>query len=49
VAGARSAAQVVENAAAAGVVLSEGDLAEMETISRSVTARIDDNPVQWNF
>ncbi len=49
VAGARSAAQVRENARAAGVVLSTEDLAEMDAISRTVTEHLDDNPVQWNF
>jgi hypothetical protein len=29
--------------------ISASDLAEMETISRTVTDRLDDNPVQWKF
>jgi aryl-alcohol dehydrogenase-like predicted oxidoreductase len=49
IAGARSAAQSAENAAAAGLTLSEGELAAMDAISRSVTGQLDDNPVQWNF
>lgn len=49
VAGARNAAQVRENALAADVVLPGEDLAEMDAIGRSVTERLDDNPVQWDF
>jgi aryl-alcohol dehydrogenase-like predicted oxidoreductase len=49
VAGARSPAQVLENAGAMKVELGKPDLEEMDAISRTVTDRIDDNPVQWNF
>lgn len=49
IAGARSPAQAVENAGAMQVSLTAADLAEMEAISRSVTERLDDNPVQWTF
>jgi aryl-alcohol dehydrogenase-like predicted oxidoreductase len=49
IAGARNAAQAAENARAAQLVLPEADLVAMETISRSVTELLDDNPVQWNF
>jgi aryl-alcohol dehydrogenase-like predicted oxidoreductase len=49
IAGARSPAQAAENAGAMQVSLAAADLAELEAISRAVTARLDDNPVQWNF
>jgi aryl-alcohol dehydrogenase-like predicted oxidoreductase len=49
IAGALSAAQAAENAGAAGLTLSAADRAEMDAIGRTVTAALDDNPVQWNF
>jgi aryl-alcohol dehydrogenase-like predicted oxidoreductase len=49
IAGARSTAQATENAGAMKTVLSASDLAEMEAIGRTVTERLDDNPVQWAF
>jgi len=49
IAGARSAAQAAENAGAMKVTLPASDLAEMEAIGRTVTDRLDDNPVQWKF
>jgi len=49
IAGARNAGQAVQNAGAADVRLSREDLEEMETISRSVTDHLDDNPVLWAF
>jgi aryl-alcohol dehydrogenase-like predicted oxidoreductase len=49
IAGARSAAQAAENAGAAGLILSKAELTALDAISRSVTAHLDDNPVQWNF
>ena len=49
IAGARNTAQAVQNAAAADVRLSREDLEEMETVSRSVTDHLDDNPVLWSF
>jgi aryl-alcohol dehydrogenase-like predicted oxidoreductase len=49
IAGARSAAQAAENAAAMKAALSASDLAEMDAIGRTVTDRLDDNPVQWKF
>jgi aryl-alcohol dehydrogenase-like predicted oxidoreductase len=49
VAGARTAAQAAENARAARLRLTEDELSDMDAISRSVTAHLDDNPVQWNF
>jgi aryl-alcohol dehydrogenase-like predicted oxidoreductase len=49
IAGARNAAQAVQNAAAAKVKLSTEDLQQMDTIGRSVTDQLDDNPVMWRF
>lgn len=49
IAGARSADQVQQNAAAGGIVLSTEDLEEMDAISRTVTDHLDDNPVMWEF
>lgn len=49
IAGARSPAQAAENAGAMQVSLAAADLADLEAISRAVAARLDDNPVQWNF
>jgi myo-inositol catabolism protein IolS len=49
IAGARNPAQTVENAGAIKVALTKADLEEMDAISRTVTDRLDDNPVQWNF
>jgi aryl-alcohol dehydrogenase-like predicted oxidoreductase len=49
IAGARSAGQVAENARAATLALSAADRAEMDTISRTVTDALDNNPVQWSF
>ena len=49
VAGARNASQAKDNAQAAAIVLSTSDLAEMDAIGRTVTDRLDANPVQWNF
>ena len=47
IAGARNADQVVQNALAAEVALSENDLAHMDAIGRLVTDYLDDNPVMW--
>jgi myo-inositol catabolism protein IolS len=47
IAGARNTFQAVENARAMQAVLSAADLAEIESIGRTVTDRLDDNPVQW--
>jgi len=49
IAGARNAAQAAENAAAMKIALSASDLAEMDAVGRTVTDRLDDNPVQWKF
>ncbi|GAB6907486.1 Aldo/keto reductase [Desulfosarcina cetonica] len=47
IAGARNAAQSSANAQAAAVHLEDAELAELDRISRPVTACIDDNPVLW--
>lgn len=47
--GVRNAAQAVENAKAGDIHLSQEDLAEIDTIGRLVTDRLDDNPVMWNW
>lgn len=49
IAGARNSDQTVQNAKAAEIQLSESDLAEIDTIGRSMTDHLDDNPVMWNF
>ena len=49
IAGARNASQAADNAQAARVTLPAADLAEMDAIGRTVTDRLDANPVQWNF
>ncbi len=49
IAGARNARQAVENAAAAEIQLSEDTLASLDSIGRSVTDHLDDNPVMWKW
>lgn len=49
VAGARNAEQARQNALASKVQLSDGDLQELDRISRRVTDYLDDNPVMWAF
>ena len=49
IAGARKADQVQDNAKAAAIQLSPEDLAEIDTIGRTVTDHLDDNPVMWEF
>jgi myo-inositol catabolism protein IolS len=49
IAGARNADQVLQNARAANLVLSENDLARMDEIGRLVTNYLDENPLMWNF
>lgn len=49
IAGARNAAQALENAQAGAVSLAPEDLAEMDRISRQVTEQLDDNPVLWKW
>ncbi|MDR9402595.1 MAG: aldo/keto reductase [Halothece sp. Uz-M2-17] len=49
IAGARNAQQVLMNAQAPTVKLSETELAEIDRIGRGVTDYLDDNPVLWTF
>ena len=49
IAGARNAEQSTANAKAGEVHLSEADLAEIDTIGRTVTDTLDDNPVMWTW
>jgi aryl-alcohol dehydrogenase-like predicted oxidoreductase len=49
IAGARSADQATQNAAAAEVSLTDDDLTRMDEIGRLVTDDLDDDPVMWNF
>ena len=47
--GARNAEQATANAKAGTIKLSADDLAEIDTIGRTVTDNLDDNPVMWDF
>jgi len=47
IAGARNAQQIVHNAKAVDICISDKDLSELDLISRIVTANLDDNPVLW--
>jgi aryl-alcohol dehydrogenase-like predicted oxidoreductase len=47
IAGARDADQVIQNALAAEVEISENDLTRINEISRLVTDHLDENPVMW--
>jgi myo-inositol catabolism protein IolS len=47
IAGARSADQITASARAADVALSKLELEELDSIGRTVTDLLDDNPVQW--
>lgn len=49
IAGARNAAQAVQNAAAGQVKLADSDLEAMDHIGRSVTDALDDDPVLWKW
>lgn len=49
IAGARKAEQVIENAQALDVKLSPSELQEIDTIGRTVTDHLDDNPVMWEW
>lgn len=49
IAGARRTEQVIQNARSAEIELSAEDLATMDTIGRSVTDHLDDNPVLWRW
>lgn len=45
--GARNTEQAVNNALAANIKLSKGELQEIDAIGRTVTEHLDDNPVMW--
>ena len=47
--GARNAQQAQENAKAIGVRLSPEDIEKIDAIGKTVTDRLDENPVMWNF
>ncbi len=47
--GARHEDQARQNAQAADIQLSASDLAEMDEIGRTVTDRLEDSPLMWNF
>jgi len=47
--GARHTQQSVENVKAAEIKLSAEELKEIDTIGRTVTDHLDDNPVMWEF
>jgi aryl-alcohol dehydrogenase-like predicted oxidoreductase len=49
IAGARNAEQVLGNAQAAAITLSDSELAEIDQIGRHVTDHLDENPVLWTF
>lgn len=49
IAGARNANQATQNAEAVKIKLPKADLAEMDTIGRTVTDHLDDNPILWSF
>lgn len=49
IAGARNAAQAVQNAAAGTIQLKTADIEAMDRIGRTVTDHLDDNPVQWQW
>jgi len=49
IAGARSAEQAAQNAAAANARLSEQDLATVDEIGKTVTDPLDDDPVMWEW
>jgi aryl-alcohol dehydrogenase-like predicted oxidoreductase len=49
IAGARNAQQVLGNAQATAVNLSDAELAEIDQIGGSVTDYLDENPVLWTF
>lgn len=47
--GARNSEQAIANAEAGNIKISTEDLAEIDTIGRTVTDNLDDNPVMWDF
>jgi aryl-alcohol dehydrogenase-like predicted oxidoreductase len=48
IAGARNSGQVLQNSKAADILLSTYDLDGIDSISKKVTAFLDENPVMWN-
>ena len=48
IAGARNEQQVVQNAAAMQIKLTDDDLTALDRIGRTVTDHLDDNPVPWH-
>ena len=49
IAGSRNAEQVMDNAGAMAVHLSEEDIKVIDSIGRGVTDYLDDSPVMWNW
>lgn len=49
IAGARNAEQATANAGSAEVRLNAEEIAEIDAIGRTVTDRLDENPVMWEF
>lgn len=49
IAGARNGEQVLQNVQGSKFHLSAADLSKIDSIGRSVTDRLDDNPVMWKF
>ena len=47
--GARNAEQAAQNAAAGDVEIDDDDLEAIDEIGRTVTDRLDNNPVMWNW
>ena len=47
--GARNAEQAVQNAEAGDIDVDEEDLEAIDEIGRTVTDRLDNNPVMWNW
>ena len=47
--GARNTQQAQENAKAKDIQLSSEDIEKIDAIGRTVTDRLDENPVMWNF
>jgi myo-inositol catabolism protein IolS len=47
--GARNADQAIQNAASGDVDIDEEDLEAIDEIGRTVTDRLDNNPVMWNW
>ena len=47
--GARNAEQATQNAVAGDVEIDEDDLEAIDEIGRTVTDRLDNNPIMWNW